>query len=191
MVTVRTAPHISPFSFMLDATGQPVLRVEIEVKSQVCKHRFLTQNLLSGSSPRGVLVSSHVVFPGGRTLGHSTFLKDDISPRKKLKLDHKVIPVQCLASQLSWAVKTHPLHPMQQDSPQGFVELDGQQPYCLGIIDIHISGETPCSKATRAWVTTILSLLVLALSLQIIHSRSSTPPYTAIPNKPTPTHCLK
>ena len=172
MVTVRTAPHISPFSFMLDATGQPVLKVEIEVKSQVCKHRFLTQKLLSGSSPRGVLVSSHVVFPGGRTLGHSIFLKDDISPRKKLKLDHKVIPVQCLASQLSWAVKTHPLHPMQQDSPQGFVELDGQQPYCLGIIDIHISGETPCSKATRAWVTTILSLLVLALSLQIIHSRA-------------------
>ena len=190
MVTMRTAPHISPFSFMLEATGHPVLRVEIEVKSQVCKHRILIQNLLPGSSPRGILVSSHVVFPGGRTLGHSTFLKDDISPRKKLKLDHKVIPVQCLASQLSWAVKTHPLHPMQQDSPQGFVELDGQQPYCLNIIDIHISGETTCFKETSAWATTILSLLVWTLSLQVIHSRSSTPPYTATPNKPTPTHCL-
>ena len=93
MVAVRTAPHISPFSFMLEATGHPVLRVEIEVKSQVCKHRVLTQNLFPGSSPRGALVSSHVVFPGGMILGHSTFWKDDISPRKKLKLDHKVIPV--------------------------------------------------------------------------------------------------
>ena len=190
MVAVRTASHISPFSFMLKATGHQVLRVEIEVKFPVCKHRVLTQNLLPGSSPRGFLVSSHVIFPGGRTLGHSTFLKDDISPSKKLKLDHKVIPVQCLTSQLSWAVKAHPLHPMQQDSPQGIVELDGQQPYCLNIIDIHISGETPCFKATSTWVTTILSLLVWTLSLQIIHSRSSTPPYTATPNKPTPTHCL-
>ena len=66
MVTVRMAPHISPFSFMLEATGHPVLRVEIEVKSQVCKHRILIQNLLPGSSPRGILVSSPVVFPGGK-----------------------------------------------------------------------------------------------------------------------------
>ena len=186
MVAVRTAPHISPFSFMLEATGHTVWRVEIEVKFPVCKHRGLTQNLLPGSSPRGVLVSSPVVFPGGRTLGHSTFLKDDISPRKKLKLHHNAIPVQCLAPKLSWAVKAHPLQPMQQDSPQGFVELDVQQPYCLSIIDIHILGETPCSKATSAWVTTILSLLVWDLSLQIIHSRSSTPLYTATPNKPPP-----
>ena len=170
---------------MLEATGHTVWRVEIEVKFRVCKHRGLTQNLLPGSSPRGVLVSSPVVFPGGRTLGHSTFLKDDISPRKKLKLDCKAIPVQCLASQLSWAAKAHSLCPMQRDSPQGFVELDGQRPYCLSI-DNHISGEAPCSKATSAWVTTILSLLVWALSLQIIHSRSSTPLYTATPNKPTP-----
>jgi hypothetical protein len=80
MATVRAAPQISPFSFILEATGHPVLRVEIEVKFPVCKHRGLTQNLLPGSSPGGVLVLSHVVFFVGRTLGHSTFIQDDMSP---------------------------------------------------------------------------------------------------------------
>ena len=57
--------HLTLF-FMLEATGHTVWRVEIEVKFRVCKHRGLTQNLLPGSSPRGVLVSSPVVFPGGK-----------------------------------------------------------------------------------------------------------------------------
>ena len=44
------------------------------------QNRGITQNLLPGSSPGGVLVLSRVIFPGGRTLGHSTFIQDDMSP---------------------------------------------------------------------------------------------------------------
>ena len=44
------------------------------------QNRGITQNLLPGSSPGGVLVRSHVVFPGGRTFEHSTFIQDGMSP---------------------------------------------------------------------------------------------------------------
>jgi hypothetical protein len=56
MANVRAAPHISPFPFNKSNRPPILIRVEIEVKS--------TQNLLPGSSPRGVLVWSCVVFPG-------------------------------------------------------------------------------------------------------------------------------
>jgi hypothetical protein len=78
METVRVAPHISPFSFILEATGHPVLRVEIEVKSSVCKHRGLTQNLLPGTSSGGGL---GVVFLGEGHLDTQPSYKMTCLPR--------------------------------------------------------------------------------------------------------------